>query len=90
MINNKLTNIEKDLFFDIYKTSLAAMLSSKKVDELDCYNINGAIDIAATIAMKSVELLINDNGLDIKNMKDIVNELKNKRPSEPIDYPVIE
>lgn len=89
MINNQLSKEEQDLFLDVYKTSLAAMLSSKKIDELDCYNINGAIDLAATIAMKSVDLLINVNNGIYRDMKDVVTDLKNRRPSEPIDYPEI-
>ena len=87
MIRNRLEINEEEFFLDIYKTSLAAMLSSKKLDELDCYNINGAIDMAATIAMKSVDLLMDVKTARLKTMNDIINKLSNTRPSDPVDYP---
>ena len=87
MLDNKLSKRQEDLFIDVYKTCLGSILGSKKVSNLDSMVINSAVDIAATIAMNSVELLMDK--YEMKSMKDIKDKLINTRADKPLDYPEI-
>lgn len=54
-MTNKLSDYQKEVFMDIYKTSLGAMLSTNQYP--DSISINAAISDSAKIALASVELL---------------------------------
>ena len=87
MLDNKLSKRQEDMFIDIYKTCLGAFIGSDKMSEMDSIRINAAVDMSVTIAMKSVELLMDK--YEMKSMKDIRDKLANTRPSELVDYPEI-
>ena len=87
MLNNKLSKRQEELFIDIYKTCLGSMIGSEKSNCLDNLKINSAIDISATIAMKSVELLMDK--YEMNSMKYIKDKLNDTRPNEPVVYPEI-
>jgi hypothetical protein len=86
MLNNYLLNNQKELFLDIYKTVINAELSANK--DIDSMVLNQMISDAATIAMKSVELLIDDYDC-FKPMKDVVNIIQNTRPDKLFEFPEI-
>lgn len=87
MLDNKLSKRQEELFLDIYKTCLGSFIGSDKMSEMDSIRINTAVDMSATMAMKSVELLMDK--YEMKSMKDIRDKLANTRPSELVDYPDI-
>ena len=60
-MTNKLSDYQKEVFMDIYKTSLGAMLSTNQFP--NSISINAAISDSATIAFASVELLTDGDEL---------------------------
>lgn len=85
-MTNKLSDYQKEVFMDIYKTSLGAMLSTYQ--NPDSIAINSAICDSAKIALASIELLTDGN--DLCKPSDIINALNNRRSDEPLEFPVIE
>ena len=85
-MTNKLSDYQKEVFMDIYKTSLGAMLSTNQVP--NSISINAAISDSATIAFASVELLT--DGDELRNPSDIIKMLNDRRSDEPIEFPQIE
>ena len=82
-MTNILSDYQKGVFFDIYKTSLGAMLSTEKFP--DSIFINSAISTSVKIAMVSVELLTDCNGF--RTTSEIIKTLEDKRVDEPIEFP---
>ena len=85
-MTNKLSDYQKEVFMDIYKTSLGAMLSTNQIP--NSISINAAISDSATIAFTSVELLT--DGDEPRNPSDIIKMLNDRRSDEPIEFPQIE
>lgn len=85
-MTNKLSDYQKEVFMDIYKTSLGAMLSTNQYPE--SISINAAISDSAKIALASVDLLI--DGDELRNPSDIIKMLNDRRSDEPIEFPQIE
>ena len=85
-MTNKLSDYQKEVFMDIYKTSLGAMLSTNQYP--DSISINAAISDSAKIALASVDLLI--DGDELRNPSDIIKMLNDRRIDEPIEFPQIE
>ena len=85
-MTNKLSDYQKEVFMDIYKTSLGAMLSTNQFP--DSIAINAAISDSAKIAMASVDLLIESD--ELRNPSDIIKMLNDRRSDEPIEFPQIE
>ncbi|OYP38003.1 hypothetical protein CIK90_07025 [Prevotella sp. P5-126] len=85
-MTNKLSDYQKEVFMDIYKTSLGAMLSTNQFP--NSISINAAISDSATIAFASVELLT--DGDELRNPSDIIKMLNDRRSDEPIEFPQIE
>ena len=85
-MTNKLSDYQKEVFMDIYKTSLGAMLSTNQFP--NSISINAAISDSATIAFASVELLT--DGDELRNPLDIIQTLNDRRSDEPIEFPQIE
>lgn len=85
-MTNKLSDYQKEVFMDIYKTSLGAMLSTNQFP--NSISINAAISDSATIAFASVELLTDGN--EFRNPSDIIKMLNDRRSDEPIEFPQIE
>ena len=85
-MTNKLSDYQKEVFMDIYKTSLGAMLSTNQFP--NSISINAAISDSATIAFASVELLT--DGDELRNPSDIIKILNDRRSDEPIEFPQIE
>ena len=85
-MTNKLSDYQKEVFMDIYKTSLGAMLSTNQFP--NSISINAAISDSATIAFASVDLLI--DGDELRNPSDIIKRLNDRRSDEPIEFPQIE
>ena len=85
-MTNKLSDYQKEVFMDIYKTSLGAMLSTNQFP--DSISINAAISDSAKIAMASVDLLIDCD--ELRNPSDIIKMLNDRRSDEPIEFPQIE
>lgn len=85
-MTNKLSDYQKEVFMDIYKTSLGAMLSTNQYP--DSISINAAISDSAKIALASVDLLI--DGDELRNPSDIIKMLNDRRSDEPIEFPFIE
>lgn len=85
-MTNKLSDYQKEVFMDIYKTSLGAMLSTNQFS--NSISINAAISDSATIAFASVELLT--DGDELRNPSDIIKMLNDRRSDEPIEFPQIE
>lgn len=85
-MTNKLSDYQKEVFMDIYKTSLGAMLSTNQFP--DSISINAAISDSAKIAMASVDLLIESD--ELRNPSDIIKMLNDRRSDEPIEFPQIE
>ena len=85
-MTNKLSDYQKEVFMDIYKTSLGAMLSTNQFP--NSISINAAISDSATIAFASVELLT--DGDELRNPSDIIKRLNDRRSDEPIELPQIE
>ncbi len=85
-MTNNLSKYQKEVFMDIYKTSLGALLSSNQF--LDNIAINAAISDSVKIAMSSIELLTDEDNL--RKPSDIINVLNERRSDEPLEFPVIE
>ena len=85
-MTNKLSDYQKEVFMDIYKTSLGAMLSTTHYP--DSISINAAISDSAKIALASVELLT--DGDELRNPSDIIKRLNDRRSDEPLEFSVIE
>ena len=85
-MTNKLSDYQKEVLMDIYKTSLRAMLSTNQFP--DSISINAAISDSATIAFASVELLT--DGDELRNPSDIIKRLNDRRRDEPLEFPFIE
>mgnify|MGYP001772340039 CR=1 FL=1 len=81
-----LSDYQKEVFMDIYKTSLGAMLSTNQYP--DCISINAAISDSAKIALASVDLLT--DGDELRNPSDIIKRLNDRRSDEPLEFSVIE
>jgi len=81
-----LSNYQKEVFMDIYKTSLGAMLSTNQFP--DSIAINAAISDSVKIALTSVDLLT--DGDELRNPLDIIQTLNDRRSGEPIEFPHIE
>ena len=81
-----LSDYQKEVFMDVYKTSLGALLSSNQF--LDNIAINAAISDSVKIAMSSIELLTDEDNL--RKPSDIINALNERRSDEPLEFPVIE
>ena len=85
-MTNKLSDYQKEVFMDIYKTSLGAMLSTYQ--NPDSIAINSAISDSTKIALASIELLTEDD--DLRKPSDIINALNDRRSDEPLEFPVVE
>jgi len=85
-MTNNLSDYQKEVFMDIYKTSLGAMLSTYQ--NPDSIAINSAISDSTKIALASIELLSDSN--DLRKPSDIMNALNDRRSEEPLEFPVIE
>ena len=85
-MTNNLSDYQKEVFMDIYKTSLGAMLSTYQ--NPDSIAINSAISDSTKIALASIELLTDGNGL--RKPSDVINALNDRRSDEPLEFPVIE
>ena len=85
-MKNDLSKYQKEVFMDIYKTSLGAMLSTYQ--NPDSIAINSAISDSTKIALASIELLTEDN--DLRKPSDIINALNDRRSDEPLEFPVVE
>lgn len=85
-MTNKLSDYQKEVFMDIYKTSLGAMLSTNQCP--DSISINATISDSVKIALASVDLLI--DGDELRNPSDIIKVLNDRRSDEPIEFPHIE
>jgi hypothetical protein len=85
-MTNHLTDYQKEVFIDIYKTSLGAMLSTNQFP--DSIAINDSIDVSAKIAFATVELLTDSEG--IRKPSDIIQALENIRRDEPLEFPHVE
>ena len=85
-MTNDFSDYQKAVFMDIYKTSLGAILSTNQYP--DSISINAAISDSAKIALTSVDLLIDGDGL--RNPSDIIKMLNDRRRDEPIEFPQIE
>ena len=85
-MTNNLSDYQQEVFMDVYKTSLGALLSSNQF--LDNIAINAAISDSVKIAMSSIELLT--DGDNLRNPSDIIDTLNDRRSDEPLEFPVIE
>ena len=85
-MTNNLSDYQQEVFMDVYKTSLGALLSSNQF--LDNIAINAAISDSVKIAMSSIELLTEEDNL--RKPSDIINALNERRSDEPLEFPVIE
>ena len=85
-MKNNLSKYQKEVFMDIYKTSLSAMLSTNQFP--DSIAINAAIDDSVKIALTSVDILT--DGDELRNLSDIIKRLNDRRRDEPLEFPFIE
>ena len=85
-MTNKLSDYQKAVFMDIYKTSLGAIISTNQYP--DSISINAAISDSAKIALASVELFT--DGDELRNPSDIIKRLNDRRRDEPLEFPFIE
>lgn len=85
-MTNNLSDYQQEVFMDVYKTSLGALLSSNQFP--DSSSINAAIRDSVKIAMSSIELLTDRDNL--RNPSDIIDTLNDRRSDEPLEFPVIE
>ena len=85
-MTNKLSDYQKEVFMEIYKTSLGTMLSTNQYP--DSISINAAISDSAKIALATVELLT--DGDELRNSSDIIKRLNDRRSDEPLEFSVIE
>ena len=83
-MNNNWTDFQKQMFCDIYKTSLGAFLSKKESGEYPIEEIRDA----AKIAMNTIDLLTNDN--DLRKPSEIIDTLENREYLSSLDFPKIE
>ena len=85
-MTNNLSDYQQEVFMDVYKTSLGALLSSNQFP--DSSSINAAIRDSVKIAMSSIELLTDRDNL--RNPSDIIDTLNDRRSDEPLEFPIIE
>ena len=85
-MTNDFSDYQKEVFMDIYKTSLGAMLSTNQYP--DSISINAAISDSANVAFASVELLT--DGDELRNPSDIIKRLNDRRRDEPLEFSFIE
>ena len=85
-MTNNLSKYQKEVFMDIYRTSLGAMLSTNQF--LDSISINAAIDESVKIALASVDILT--DGDELRYPSDIIQTLNDRRSGDPLEFPVIE
>ena len=85
-MTNNLSDYQKEVFMDVYKTSLGALLSSNQFP--DSSSIKAAISDSVKIAMSSVELLT--DGDNLRKPSDIIDALHDRRSDELLEFPVIE
>ena len=85
-MTNNLSNYQKDVFIDIYKTALGAMLSSQQTP--GSIVINDVIEESTKIAMLTLDLLTDENGM--RKPSDIIQDLQNRRRDTLIEFPKIE
>ncbi len=85
-MTNKLSDYQNEVFFELYKTSLSALLSSEQYP--DNMFMNTAISDATKIALKSIELLTNEKGF--KNPSEIIDALQKRSLDEPLEFPSID
>lgn len=85
-MTNNLSDYQQEVFMDVYKTSLGALLSSNQFQ--DSSSINAAIRDSVKIAMSSIELLT--DGDNLRNPSDIIDALNDRRSDEPLEFPIIE
>lgn len=85
-MTNNLTDYQKEVFLDIYKASLGAMLS--KNQHHDSIDINDDIDVSVKIAFATVELLTDSEGF--RKPSDIIQALENTRRDQPLEFPQTE
>lgn len=85
-MTNNLSDYQKEVFMDVYKTSLGALLSSNQFP--DSSSINAAIRDSVKIAMSSIEILT--DGDNLRKPSDIIDALNDRRSDEPLEFPVIE
>ena len=85
-MTNDFSDYQKEVFMDIYKTSLGTMLSTNQ--HPDSISINAAISDSAKIALASVDLLT--DGDELRNPSDIIKRLNDRRSDEPLEFSVIE
>ena len=86
MFCGRLPDYQQEVFMDVYKTSLGALLSSNQFP--DSSSINAAIRDSVKIAMSSIELLTDRDNL--RNPSDIIDTLNDRRSDESLEFPVIE
>ena len=79
-----LTDYQKEVFFDMYKTSLNAFLSTKEFGEFSIEEIEDAIKVA----MNTVDLITDKHGM--RKPSDIINTLKDREHISSLDFPQIE
>ena len=80
-MNNNLSDYQKEVFYDLYKTILSATISSSPEFYLGGYRKEDAIHESVKLAKVSVELLTDENGLRLpvdvqKKLEDNWDEIK--------------
>ena len=81
-MTNEFSHFQKEVFMEIYKTSLGAMLSTNQFP--DSISINFAISDSVKIALSSVELLTDSHGL--RKPSEIIKNLNERRDDELLEY----
>lgn len=75
-MEQNLTDYQKEVFYDLYKTILSATISSSPEFYLGGFSKEDAIHESVKIAKVSVELLTDENGL--RQPVDVEKELDDK------------
>lgn len=80
-MKQNLTDYQKEVFYDLYKTILSATISSSPEFYLGGFRKEDAIHESVKLAKVSVELLTDENGLRLpidveKELSDKWNEIK--------------
>lgn len=83
-MKNNWTDYQKQMFCDIYKTSLGAFLSKKENGEFSIEEIRDA----AKVAMNTVDLLTNDK--DLRKPSEIIEALNDREYLSSLDFPKVE
>lgn len=83
-MNNNWTGYQKQMFYEIYKTSLGAFLSNKEYGEFSIEEIGDA----AKVALNTVDLLTNGN--DLRKPSEIIDTLQKIENRSSLDYPRVE